>query len=164
VITGSDITKKIVDERQLFNALIAQITEIAAKPQETNEKLFSVCRLLKDNIPYYNWVGFYLLDQPRELALGPFVGEPTEHVRIPFGKGLCGQAAERTETFIAQDVSQEAKYLSCSPHVKSEIVVPVVKKKELVGVLDIDSHIILAFTKDDRAFLKQVCELVSALF
>jgi L-methionine (R)-S-oxide reductase len=152
------------DKQLMFNSLIDKVREIAVRPQETNEKLFSVCRLLKDNIPYYNWVGFYLLDQPHELALGPFVGEPTEHVRIPFGTGLCGQAAERKEIIIAQDVSQEANYLSCSPKVKSEIIVPIFKTGELVGVLDIDSYARAPFTEEDRAVLETIGEIISALY
>jgi L-methionine (R)-S-oxide reductase len=152
-------------DKQLFlTSLVDKVREIATRPQETNEKLFSVCKLLKDNVPYYNWVGFYLLDQTRELALGPFVGEPTEHGRIPFGTGLCGQAAERKETVIVQDVSQEANYLSCSPKVKSEIIVPIFKTGELVGVLDIDSYARAPFTEEDRAVLEEIGEIVSALY
>ena len=129
------------------------------------EKLLSFCRLLKDKVPYYNWVGIYLVDPSKnELVIGPFVGEPTVHVRIPFGKGLCGQAAERKETVIAQDVTQELNYLSCSPRVKSEIVVPIVKKEELVGVLDIDAHIRSAFTPEDQEFLETIGKNLSALF
>ena len=153
-------TKEPRNRQLLFNSLVNEVRKIIAGSENTNEKLFSVCRLLRDKVPYYNWVGFYLVDQRRELRLGPFVGEPTEH----FGKGLCGQAAERKEIIIAQDVSQETNYLSCSPKVKSEIVVPVVKEKKLVGLLDIDFHRVFAFTNDDRAFLEQVGELVSALF
>jgi L-methionine (R)-S-oxide reductase len=115
-------------------------------------------------VPYYDWVGFYCVDSSKnELVLGPFVGEPTEHVCIPFGKGLCGQAAERKETVIVQDVTKEPNYLACSPHVKSEIVVPVIKTGRLVGVLDIDSHTRSAFTAEDKRFLEPVCALVAKL-
>jgi len=97
--------------------------------------------LLVENVPHYDWVGFYLVDKAKkELVLGPFVGEPTEHVRIPFGRGICGQAAERRTTFVVQDVSKEGNYLACSPKVKSEIVIPLFKGGEIIGELDIDSH------------------------
>jgi GAF domain-containing protein len=97
-------------------------------------------------------------------VLVSFEGESTEHVRIPFGKGICGQAALLRKTLIVQDVSKEPNYLSCSPKVKSEIVVPIFRNKEIVGELDIDSHIVSAFTLDDQALLEDIAEIVSGLF
>ena len=111
-------------------------------------------------------MGFYVIDKhrPNELVLISFEGESTEHVRIPFGKGVCGQAALIRKTLVVQDVSKEPNYLSCSPKVKSEIVIPIFRNKEIVGELDIDSHIASAFTLDDQAFLEEVAEIVSELF
>lgn len=150
---------------QLFNSLLGRVREIVEEPSNMNEKLLAICRLLMDNVPHYDWVGFYLVDQSRkrELVLGPFVGEPTDHVRIPFGKGICGRAAERKATFMIQDVSKEANYLSCGPKVKSEIVVPIFKNGEIVGELDIDSHTLSPFTEEDSKFLKNVCKIASKL-
>lgn len=85
-------------------------------------------------------------------------------MRIHFGEGICGQAAERKETFIVQDVSKETNYLSCSLKVKSEMVVPIFKNGKVVGELDIDSHTLSPFTSDDREFLENVCSIVSSLF
>jgi len=82
-------------------------------------------------------------------------------VRIPFGRGICGQAAERKETFVVQDVSKETNYLSCSPEVKSEIVVPIMKDGRVLGELDIDSHSLAPFTDEDREFLENICRLIS---
>ncbi len=148
-----------------FGLLLDRAREIVNAPGGRNEKLEAICRLLKDNVPYYNWVGFYIADESkRELILGPFAGEPTEHVRISFGKGICGQAAERRETFIVPDVSKEANYLACSPKVQSEIVVPILKNGELVGELDIDSHVLSPFAQEDLRFLEDICELLSKLF
>lgn len=128
--------------------------------------LQDICVILKDKICYYDWVGFYLVDQAKgnELVLGPYVGSSTEHVRIPFGHGICGQAAERSETFVVSDVSKESNYLACSPNVKSEIVVPVFKDGKLVAELDIDSNVLGAFNQEDRRFLERVADLVSQLF
>jgi GAF domain-containing protein len=116
-------------------------------------------------VSYYSWVGFYVVDKDRknELVLGPFEGEPTEHTRIPFGRGICGQAAALRETFLVQDVSKETNYLSCSANVKSEIVIPIFKKGKVVGELDIDSHVLSPFTKEDEAFLKKISEIVSKI-
>jgi L-methionine (R)-S-oxide reductase len=156
-----------VDKQPFYGALIKNVRDIVAEPRDRNEKLLSICKLLVDSVLYYDWVGFYRVnhDQSKnELVLGPFAGAPTEHKRIPFGRGLCGQAAELKETVIVQDVTKELNYLACSPHVKAEIVVPIIKRGELVGVLDIDSHTRSAFTAEDKKFLEQVCVLVLKLF
>ncbi|MFH1226527.1 MAG: GAF domain-containing protein [Planctomycetota bacterium] len=152
--------------QQGFDALTGQVSQITAGPGDTTGKLQSICRLLKDSVPYYNWVGFYLVDKihPQELVLGPFVGLPTEHTRIPFGKGICGQAAQRKEVFIAQDVAAETNYIACSTKVRSEMVVPVFKADQLVGELDIDSNTISAFSDRNREFLETVCRIVGPLF
>lgn len=151
---------------ELFDILINRIKEIVNEDIERDEKLKKVCKLLRDDIPHYDWVGFYMVnkDNDEELALGPFEGEPTEHVSISFGEGICGQAAEKRDTFIVQDVSLEPNYLSCNPDVKSEIVIPIEKSGEIVGELDIDSHSEAPFTRIDRQFLEEVCEIVEVLF
>lgn len=153
------------DREQVFESLLKKVRNFIEGTVSTQEALLTVCHLLKDSIPYYDWVGFYLVDPEKEdeLVLGPYVGESTEHVRIPFGRGICGQAAEREETFIVQDVSKEANYLSCSTKVKSEIVVPIFKEGKVVGELDIDSHSISPFTDEDRAFLEEVCKMISEI-
>ncbi len=126
-------------------------------------KLKAICRLLKENVSYYNWVGFYSVDKEATgfLVLSSYVGEPTEHTRIPFGKGICGQAASSEKIFVVQDVSKEENYLSCSSKVKSEIVVPIFIGSLFVGELDIDSHIASPFSKDDQTFLTKIGEMVS---
>ena len=110
-------------------------------------------------------VGFYLVDPhtSRELVLGPFAGEPTEHTRIAFGEGICGQAADTGKLFLIQDVMKETNYLSCSPNVRSEMVVPIFIGQKIVGELDIDSHKLHPFTKADSDLLEHVCRLVGPL-
>jgi L-methionine (R)-S-oxide reductase len=119
--------------------------------------------LLKDNVFYYDWVGFYVINKQlsNELKLEFYEGKPTEHLRIPFGKGVCGQAAMLRKTFVVQDVSKEDNYLPCSSKVKSEIVIPIFRNKMIVGELDIDSHTVSPFTSDDEIFLKEIAEMVS---
>jgi len=148
-----------------FAQLLKQVERIVHSPLGRNEKLQAICELLHEKVDHYDWVGFYIADpSQRSLALGPFVGDPTEHVSIPFGRGICGQAAERKETFVVQDVSRESNYLSCSPKVQSEIVVPVFKDGEIVAELDIDSHSTSPFTQEDRIFLERICRMVGELF
>lgn len=119
-----------------------------------------VCDLLQTGVPHYDWVGFYLA-VPGEpmLVLGPYQGTPTEHLRIPFGTGICGQAAERRATLVVDDVTAQDNYLACSIHVRSEIVVPVMDGSTVRAEIDIDSHQRAAFTAEDRRFLEWLAPL-----
>ncbi len=139
---------------------------INQKTLERDEKLQRVCQLLHKNIELFDWVGFYLVDPKadRELILGPYVGEKTEHTRIPFGKGICGQAADTHQTFVVQDVSEASNYLACSIHVKAEIVVPVMKRDTFVAELDVDSHTKDSLNKDHQEMLEEICDIVSKIF
>ncbi len=154
-----------MDKQKIFARLIKEIKEIEESNIKNEDKLLKICALLKTNVPYYNWVGFYIADnKTKELYLGPFVGAPTEHTKIPFGRGICGQAVAKKETFVVQDVSKETNYLACSPTVKSEIVVPVFKDDTVVAEIDIDSHMLSPFTDEDREFLEKIAEIIKNLF
>lgn len=144
--------------------LFKKAHEIIGGKGDRDEKLMALCRLLKGNITHYDWVGFYFADESKkELTLGPFAGEPTEHTRIAFGQGICGQAAELKKPFVVQDVRKVTNYLSCSVKVMSEIVYPIFKKGKIVGELDIDSHTVSPFTDKDSILLEKICELVAPL-
>jgi GAF domain-containing protein len=146
---------------ELFSTLLAKAAQLLAGP-DNQQALADLCKLLRAGVPYYNWVGFYIVEPSGDmLRLGPFDGEPTEHVRIPFGKGICGQAAQTGKTFVVQDVTRETNYLACSLAVKSEIVLPIFQDGKVVAQLDIDSHTSNAFTKADQAFLARVCQMVA---
>ena len=149
-----------------YDSYLNQIKTVCKSRISLNDKLKKICELLKENIPYYDWVGFYFVNKSKrdELILGPFVGEQTEHVRISFGQGICGQVAEQRKTFIIQDVTKETNYLSCSLKVKSEIVVPIFKNRKIIGEIDIDSHSVSPFTNDDKIFLEDVSIVVADLF
>lgn len=145
--------------------IINKVQEIVDSKLSRDEKLAATCNLLEDDVTYYDWVGFYIADQSkRELILGPFVGEPTEHTRIAFGEGICGQAAAIRKPFVVQDVRKETNYLSCSVKVMSEIVFPIMKNDQVVGELDIDSHTLSPFTDKDNALLGKICAIVADLF
>lgn len=154
-----------MDKHKIFDLLIKKIERIKESKIKTEKKLLEICALLKASVPYYNWVGFYIADnRSKELYLGPYVGAPTEHTKIPFGKGICGQAVTKRETFVVQDVSKESNYLACSPTVKSEIVVPVFKDDVVVAEIDIDAHKSYPFTEEDREFLEKIAEIIKNLF
>ena len=127
--------------------------------------LEEVARLLRSEVEHYDWVGFYFGDNEKgSLSLGPFAGEPTEHTDIGYGEGICGQAAVSLDTFTVEDVGDEENYLSCSPEVESEIVVPVFDGEQFVGEIDIDSHGLDAFDSEDEAFLEELAERLAPFF
>jgi GAF domain-containing protein len=100
-------------------------------------------------------VGIYLL-VGNELVLGPFVGAPSPHMRIPLGRGICGAAATEATTIIVDDVNSDPRYLECSVETQSEIVVPIIHGGVVLGEIDIDSHERAAFGPTDRDLLEQV--------
>jgi L-methionine (R)-S-oxide reductase len=153
-----------VDKKALFSELKGKVDEILAADADRDKTLKRICRLLVDRVDYYDWVGFYLVENPEVemLVLGPFVGAPTEHVKLPFGKGICGQAAAFKETVTIQDVTKVSNYLSCAPDVRSEIVVPIFDAQGVIaGELDIDSHELAPFSFHDREFLEYICRRLS---
>jgi GAF domain-containing protein len=153
------------DKQELFYSLLEEIHGIVGGEGERDEKLMPICELLKDRVSYYDWVGFYIVDEGKQdlLVLGPYVGEPTEHKKITFGQGICGQAAKLKKPFVVQDVRKETNYLSCSLKVLSEIVVPIFKGRDIAGELDIDSHTLSPFSEDDTVFLESICGAVAKI-
>jgi len=130
-----------------------------------DEKLIQICHLLKDNIDYYDWVGFYFRNGDKEeLVLGPYVGAPTDHTVIPFGKGICGQVAVSNQNFVVPDVQAQDNYIACSFTVKSEIVIPLFVNGENIGQIDIDSNVIDPFTTADERFLEFVNAEIAKTF
>ncbi|NOZ84857.1 MAG: GAF domain-containing protein [Deltaproteobacteria bacterium] len=145
------------------------LAESALKLLETggggHTAMQAMCRMLKERVPHYHWVGLYLTSRetPGLLELGPFAGEPTEHVAIPFGKGVCGSAVESGSTIVVDDVTHEDNYLACSLEVSSEIVVPIIKNGKVLGEIDIDSHDPAAFSEKDRRLLEKIARKLAGL-
>jgi len=148
-----------------FETLKPQIETIVSNTTSPrDEKLLQICQLLDDNVSYYNWVGFYFKNGDKnELKLGPYVGAPTDHTIIPFGKGICGQVAVSNQNFVVPDVAAQDNYIACSITVKAEIVVPIFVNGENIGQIDIDSNTPDPFTEADERFLEFVCSKVSEI-
>ncbi len=147
-----------------FDNLKAKADDIFNSSSSKGEKLQAICDYLKEEVSYYDWVGFYFKNGDKEeLKLAEFAGEPTEHTIIPFGKGICGQVAISNENFVVQDVSEQDNYISCGWKVKSEIVIPIFVNGENVGQIDIDSHTVNPFSEKDEELLEFICEKVSYL-
>lgn len=143
-------------------------TQLAAVLADTNasldQRLLTICEILDREISYFNWTGFYFRDGDKEqLKLGPYVGAPTDHTIIPFGRGICGQVAVLNETFEVPDVTAADNYLACSLETKAEIVVPIFKDGVNIGQIDIDSHQLDPFTQADRDLLDWLCTEIGKL-
>jgi len=145
--------------------LLKQIMLIRNTEMTRDGVLQATADLLVNTIEHYAWAGFYLVDASgKNLILGPYNGAPTEHTRITFGAGICGQVAQLAKRLVIQDVSLEDNYLSCSPEVRSEIVFPILKQGNFVGELDIDSHQVNPFTTQDTQLLERICLQLSGVF
>jgi len=132
----------------------------AAIEREPGRAVENTVRLLAAEVPHYTWVGIYLLDG-NELVLGPFVGKPSPHTRIPLGRGICGAAAAEKATIIVDDVNADRRYLACSLETKSEIVVPILDNGDVLGEIDVDSDRRAAFGAADRELLESVAILLA---
>jgi len=148
-----------------FDILKSKVTEIVSNANEKIEnRLQQICEVLEAEVSHYDWVGFYFKNGAKnELKLGPYVGDPTDHIIIPFGKGICGQVALSNENFVVPDVSVQDNYIACSITVKSEIVIPIFLNGENIGQIDIDSKTVDPFSTADERFLEFVCHEVSKI-
>jgi GAF domain-containing protein len=145
-----------------MTAILADVRRLASVASSLESLQQSIVETIAQRLLYYNWTGFYMLDpgDPKTLVLGPFVGDPTPHVRIPVTEGICGAAVATGETVIVDDVNADPRYLSCSIKTRSEIVVPIYARQSIAGEIDIDSHNLAAFTEVDRAFIEGVAGIV----
>ena len=144
------------------SALLFDLEIVAGHAASLDELMHTMVQRLAESVPAFNWVGFYMIDpaEPSMLQLGPFVGAPTEHVRIPLDKGICGAAAATGKTIVVDDVQSDPRYLACSIETKSEIVAPVYANGKVVGELDIDSHSLAAFGPGERELVERCAGLV----
>ena len=144
----------------MYDLLLEQIASLIDKDIPLVSNLANISSVLF-NMENINWAGFYLLDKDR-LFLGPFQGEVACTI-IPLGKGVCGTSAERKETIIVNNVNDFKGHIACSNKSKSEIVVPIIKGDNLVGVIDIDAPIYSRFSLNEKEFLEKVAILISEI-
>ena len=145
---------------QAAHTLRSSIAAVIGQERDPERAMKSAVELLKREMPHYTWVGIYLLEGD-ELVLGPFLGKPSPHTRIPLGRGICGAAATEKQTIIVDDVNADPRYLACSLETKSEIVVPIMAGDRVLGEIDIDSDQRAAFDDEDRKLLEAVAELLA---
>jgi GAF domain-containing protein len=142
-----------------ISARIVTIGEQLSTLNDPAAAMSRVVEILKQD-PRYTWVGIYLLEDD-ELVLGPYLGKPSPHTRIPLGRGICGAAATAKATIIVDDVNSDSRYLACSLETQSEIVVPIMREGHVLGEIDIDSDSRAAFGDSDRRLLEAAARLLS---
>ena len=142
------------DKGAAYVELAQQLRALLAGEHDLIANAANMAALLFWSLPALNWAGFYLVE-PRsgELLLGPFQGKPA-CVRIPIGRGVCGTAAARRETVVVPDVHAFPGHIACDSASNSEIVVPIVRDGELLGVLDLDSPVPSRFDDADARGLE----------
>jgi GAF domain-containing protein len=139
-----------------YEAILPQILAIIEGEPNLTANLANISAALKEQFKWL-WVGFYLVDSPEELVLGPFQG-PVACTRIRKGRGVCGNAWEKEQTLIVPDVEKFPGHIACSSASKSEIVVPIKNHGIIVGVLDVDSKFEGDFDETDQKYLEMLIE------
>lgn len=151
-------------KEQKYRELIPQLNALLEGELDVAASLGNVAAALKMNYHEFNWVGFYFLSaiagEDAELILGPFQGKPA-CTRIKVGKGVCGTSVDRRQTLIVPDVRKFPGHIYCDPDSQSEIVVPLVQGRKVLGVLDIDSDRPGAFDEVDQRFLEIIAAEVA---
>ena len=146
------------DKPGFYRELALQLSGLLTGERDPIANAANTAALLYHALPGVNWVGFYLLKE-NELVLGPFQGKPA-CVRIALGRGVCGTAAEARRSVVVPDVHAFPGHIACDSASNSEIVVPLIRNRRLLGVLDIDSPSLDRFAEPDRIG----CEAIAALY
>ena len=150
-----------MNKDQLYQQLAAQAKSLVDGVDNVVGALGNVAALLKEELPYYFWVGFYFVKDGR-LQLGPFQG-PVACYSIEKGRGVCGTAWDQAQTLVVPDVHQFPGHIACSSRSNSEIVVPVIHGGEVVAVIDVDSEDFGAFDEEDKRGLEEIARIVAPL-
>jgi len=153
---AEDLTLDNRSKEALYTSLFPQLKALCEGEQNLVANLANISAGLKEAFHFF-WVGFYLVENEKELVLGPFQG-PVACTRIQFGKGVCGSAWEKREPLVVPNVEEFSGHIACSSSSKSEIVLPIFSKtEEVVAVLDVDSDQINDFDETDQIELSKLC-------
>ena len=144
-------------KKEEYESIISQIKGLLQGETDLIANLANISAALKEQFNWL-WVGFYLVKN-QELVLAPFQG-PVACTRIKKGRGVCGHSWAQAKTLIVPDVEKFPGHIACSSLSRSEIVIPLIKNKEVKGVLDIDSEKPGFFDETDQYYLEQIAELI----
>ena len=142
------------------HAASAVLEKLSVRPEGGATFRLAAMQALAE-LPGYDWTGIYRMEDG-ELVLDEFVGEPTDHTRIPVGVGVCGTAVKDSRNIVVDDVRTLDNYLSCSISTRSEIVVLIKRDGAVLGQIDIDGHQVGAFDKTDETFLEKLADLIAS--
>lgn len=148
------------DKEADYAALASELRGLLAGEADLIANAANATSLIYHALPDLNWCGVYLMKEG-ELVVGPFQGKPA-CVRIALGKGACGTAAAKRETIVVPDVHAFPGHIACDAASRSEIVIPLIARGELIGVLDLDSPELARFAEADRRGLEQLAEILVA--
>ncbi len=147
-------------KRELYDQLASQLSSLLAGERDLIANAANSSSLIFHSLPDLNWAGFYFA-KDGELVLGPFQGKPA-CVRIRVGQGVCGTAAAKGATTIVPNVHEFPGHIACDGASNSEIVVPLIKNDEFIGVLDLDSPLPARFDEEDAAGLEELRILLAS--
>ena len=149
-----------MSKQEDYQLLLSQVKAMVKDESDPVANMANVAALIQEAFHFW-WTGFYrVIDN--QLVLGPFQG-PVACTRIGFDKGVCGTSWKEKKTIVVEDVEQFPGHIACSSESKSEIVVPLLKNGEVIGVLDIDSERLATFDTIDKEWLEQIAEVVSGV-
>ena len=154
-----DFKIQAADTPMMYRDLASALEGLIAGETDAIANMANAAALIWETLPDVNWVGFYR-NLGEELVLGPFQGRPA-CIRIKFGEGVCGVAAQTRQVQRVEDVHAFASHIACDSASNSEIVVPLIRDGELIGVLDIDSPKLSRFTEEDQAGCVRLGEILS---
>ena len=148
----------VSDKVELYRELAQQLGGLLSGERDAIANAANTAALLFASLPDLNWVGFYFLRSPEELVLGPFQGRPA-CVRIAVGRGVCGTAVERRQSMLIEDVHAFADHIACDAASRSELVVPLIRDRRILGVIDLDSPLLSRFDLDDQRGIEAIAAI-----
>ena len=157
-IDGLDEAGDYDYRRELYSEMREKLRSLLAEENDWLAGMANMAALLYEQLPDINWAGFYLRREDGDLVLGPFQGR-TACVRIPPGEGVCGTALERGRIQLVADVHEFPGHIACDPRSRSELVLPLKYKDNVIGVLDLDSPNLARFSGHDARQLERLVEI-----
>ena len=154
---AEDLRITVGSKENQYDSILPQISSLIDGESDQIANMANVCAALKEQFNFF-WIGFYMV-KANELVLGPFQG-PVACTRIKLGKGVCGSAWEQKKNLIVPDVDLFPGHITCSSASKSEIVIPIIRNGNVIGVLDVDSEELNSFDETDADYLLQILELI----
>lgn len=149
------------NKKAFYELMLKQLEALLDGEKEPISIMANTSALLNECLEEINWVGFYLMKNG-ELILGPFQGK-VACMHIAVGRGVCGTAVADNQTQVVEDVHAFKGHIACDSASRSEIVIPLHKREEVIGVLDIDSPILSRFDQEDAFYLEQVVALIERI-